>query len=249
MELERSKARAEVPVGAADVQGKEGIVGRSPFASLEGDSRRALLDLGTMQRLGRRFSIAAQGEPPRSFVLIGSGRVKLERLRSERALPLGHRGPGQMVGETALGGAGAPLATESAIVVDDVEALSFPIAALRAQLAGDAALRAAMAAAIVRQRRAIEHRLEGLLLQGVEARLAVFLLEAVERWGRPHPEGQAISAPFTHAEIALLIGSTRETVTLVLGKLKRGGLVAFDRRRIILRDPAELARRFGSPEP
>jgi CRP-like cAMP-binding protein len=59
-------------------------------------------------------------------------------------------------------------------------------------------------------------------------------------------EARVISAPFTHAEIALLIGSTRETVTLVLGKLKREGLVGFDRRRIILRNPSQLLQRLSS---
>jgi CRP-like cAMP-binding protein len=180
-------------------------------------------------------------------VLIGSGRVKIERLRGGRALPLGHRGPGQMVGETAVGG--GALATEDATVVDDVEVLALPIGALRARLAGDPALRAALAAAIVRQHRALEQRLEGLLLQSVEERLAAFLLDAAQRWGQPHPDGQLLSAPFTHAEIALLIGSTRETVTLVLGKLKREGLIAFDRRRIILRDPARLGQRPAPPAP
>jgi CRP/FNR family cyclic AMP-dependent transcriptional regulator len=133
--------------------------------------------------------------------------------------------------------------------VDDVEALSIPISAFREQLAGDAPLRSAMATAIVRQHRVIEQRLTGLLLHGVEARLGAFLLEAAERWGQPHPDGQALTAPFTHAEIALLIGSTRETVTLVLGKLKRDGLISFDRRRIILRDPAQLELRLLSPSP
>jgi CRP-like cAMP-binding protein len=249
MELERVKARAPAPapVGAGEPQGKEEIVGRSLLAPLGGESRRALLDLGTLERLPRRHSIAAQGEPPRSFVLIGSGRVKLERRSGGHALALGHRGPGQMVGETAVGGAG--LATETAIVVDDLEALAFPIAALRARLAVDAPLRAALAAAIVRQHRATERRLEGLLLHSVEARLGAFLLEAAERWGQPHPDGQVITAAFTHAEIALLIGSTRETVTLVLGKLKREGVLGFDRRRIILRDPVQLEQRLSAPAP
>jgi CRP/FNR family transcriptional regulator, cyclic AMP receptor protein len=247
MDMERSKARAASPVVAAEPQGKEEIVERSLLASLGGESRQALLELGTLERLPRRYAIAAQGEPPRSLLLIGSGRVKVERLRGGRALPLGHRGPGQMVGETAVGG--AALATEDATVVDDVEAFALPIGALRARLAGDPALRAAMAAAIVRQHRALEQRLEGLLLQSVEERLGDFLLDAAQRWGQPHPEGQLLSAPFTHAEIALLIGSTRETVTLVLGKLKREGLITFDRRRIILRDPARLERRPATPAP
>ncbi len=245
MDVERSKARAAAPMGVVEPQGKEDIVGHSLLASLAGESRQKLLDLGTIERWPRRYPIAAQGEPPRSFVLIGSGRVKLERKSGDRALSLGHRGPGQMVGETAVGG--ATLATENATVVDEVEALSIPIGALRAQLAGDAPLLSALAAAIVRQHRVAEERLAGLLLDSVEARLGAFLLESAERWGQPHPDGQALTAPFTHAEIALLIGSTRETVTLVLGKLKRDGLISFDRRRIILRDPARLELRLASP--
>jgi len=64
MDLERSNARAAAPEGAVGPQGKEEIVGRSLLASLEGDSRRALLDLGTVERLPRRHTLAAQGEPP-----------------------------------------------------------------------------------------------------------------------------------------------------------------------------------------
>jgi CRP-like cAMP-binding protein len=247
MDLTRSKARAATPFSAAGTQGKEDIVARSPLAALEGESRQALLVLGTLDRLPRRHTIAAQGEPPRSLVIIGSGRVKLTRVHGDRAVPLGHRGPGQMVGETALGG--APLATESATVLDDVEALAFPIEALLDRLAGDAALRFAVARALVSDHRAAEQRLEGLLLQSVEARLAAFLLDAAGRWGEPHPEGVAITAPFTHAEIAHLIGSTRETVTLVLGKLRREGRVAFDHRRVILRDPAGLEQHASGSHP
>jgi CRP-like cAMP-binding protein len=265
MDMERSKARAAAPTGAAVPQGKEEIVGRSPLASLGGDSRRAFLDLGTVERLPRRYTIAAQGEPPRTFLVIGSGRVKLERRTGERALSLGHRGPGQMVGETAVGG--AALATESATVVDELSALSIPIGPLRAHLATDAPLRNALAAALVDQHRSAERRLMGLLLHGVESRLGAFLLEAVDRWGQPHAvttkepapttieappalpplDGQVITAPFTHAEIAHLIGSTRETVTLVLGKLKREGIIGFDRRRIIVLDRAQLEQRASEP--
>ncbi|MCK6591004.1 MAG: Crp/Fnr family transcriptional regulator, partial [Polyangiaceae bacterium] len=91
-------------------------------------------------------------------------------------------------------------------------------------------------------RLAAEQRLESLLLHGVEARLVDFLLASMKRWGEPHHAGQVISAPFTHADIALLVGSTRETVTLVLGKLKRAGLIDLEKRRIVVRDEDALNR-------
>jgi CRP/FNR family cyclic AMP-dependent transcriptional regulator len=244
METDRSKARGGPD--AADGQGKHEILRRSFFADLAPPSRDALLDLSQLERLPRRFPIAEQGEAPQRFVLLGSGRVKIERMRGERALSLGHRGPGQMVGETAVAAAGP--ATESASVVDEVEALVVPVAGLRKLLAADAPLRAAMACAIVQQHQSLEARLTALLLHGVEARLCAFLLDAVRRWGTSgpaHDGGELIAAPFTHAEIALLIGSTRETVTLLLGKLRRDGLIAFDRRRVVVRDEAALEQRIA----
>ena len=245
MDMERSSARAASPVPETAATSKQHIFARSPFADVSAESRDALLGLATVEQLPRRHAITTQGEPTRSLLLIGSGRVKIERMREDRAVPLGHRGPGHLIGETALSGVVA--ATESASVVDDVEALSIPIATLRQTLAADARLRAAVASAIVRQHHELEVRLVGLLLHGVETRLAAFLLDAAGRWGRPHPEGELLTAPFTHAEIAQLIGSTRETVTLVLGKLKREGLLAFDHRRVIIRDRAALAQRAAAP--
>ena len=80
----------------------------------------------------------------------------------------------------------------------------------------------------------------------VEARLIDFLFCAARRWGSAHAGGELVNAPFTHADIALLIGSTRETVTLLLGKLKREGLVQFDKRRIVIRDRGGLERRAAA---
>lgn len=241
MDIERSKA---------EPSGKHEVLRLSPFADLPGPSREAVLDLARLERLPRRHRIAEQGEPPRSLVLIGAGRVKVERVTAGRTFPLGHRGPGQIIGEAAV--AGAMSATETAIVLDDVEALTLPIAAFRRLVGVDAAVRAAMTAALVHIHQATEERLVSLLLHGVEERLIGFLLDAGARWGRPHPEGEIITAPFTHADIALLIGSTRETVTLLLGKLKRAGLIGFDRRRVIMRDRAAIAKHaasLGGPPP
>ena len=74
--------------------------------------------------------------------------------------------------------------------------------------------------------------------------------DAIKKWvidlgGADLEEGDLVAAPFTHAEIAQLIGSTRETVTLILGKLKREGLLGFDRRRVVIRDRAGLADLFN----
>ncbi|WP_437590115.1 Crp/Fnr family transcriptional regulator [Sorangium sp. So ce1000] len=218
---------------------KERILSCSPLAALASPSRRVLFELGTFELLARRQCVCQQGAPPRHLVLIGAGRVKVERVSEGRVVPLGHRGPGDLVGESAL--AGATVSSESATVLDEGDALVVPLARLERQLAADAALRDALTAALVARKLETEARLGSLLLCTVEVRLLEFLRAAARRWGQPHTAGQLVSAPFTHADIALLIGSTRETVTLLLGKLKRAGLIAFDRRRIVIRDGEHLA--------
>lgn len=244
MENERSNGRALASIPEPGRGNKQEIFAKSPLAGLPGELGEELLGMATLEHLPRRYAITTQGEPTRNFVLIGAGRVKLERISGDRALALGHRGPGHVVGESAL--AGAPAATETASVVDEVTALAIPMPALRDRLAADAPLCASMLAMVVHQHRELEQRLMGLLLYGVESRLSSFILDAAQRWGRPHEAGEIVTAPFTHAEIALLIGSTRETVTLVLGKLKREGVLGFDHRRVVIRDRALLEQRAAA---
>ena len=173
--------------------------------------RRAVAAAPHRRRAGRTS--------PELLVLIGAGRVKLERRTGERALTsLGHRGPGQMSGRDGRGrrraghrvrdrgrrcrGALHPHRRAPRPPRRRRPAPRRPGRGHRPPAPG---------------RRAAAHL--GLLLHGVETRLGAFLIEAVERWGQPHAPpseaaraaAQVITAPFTHAEIALLIGSTRET--------------------------------------
>src|SRR5688572_18622233 len=226
--MEDPTDRPSAPAGfAGQEDGRRRILSLSPLREA---ADGPLLELGRFERMTRRRVLIEQGEPARHFWVLGSGRVRLERMRAGEPFPLGHRGPGETVGETALGGGST--ATERATVVDDGEAVFFPVAATRKLIARDASLRHDVTALIAQRQRATEERLASLLLRGVEARLAHFLSEAGRRWGRAHAEGQIIAAAFTHAEIAALIGSTRETVTLLLGKLKRSGVIAFEKRRV-----------------
>jgi CRP-like cAMP-binding protein len=156
---------------------------------------------------------------------------------------IGHRGPGETIGEH-VAVSGVP-AGETATVVDEVQALVIPAPGLRKLLASSGPVRAAMASALVDRYRAAQDRLESLLLHGVEARLMSFLLGAARRWGAPHARGELVSASFTHADIAMLIGSTRETVTLLLGRMRRAGLIDFDRRRIVVSDRAAIEQRVS----
>ncbi len=244
MAMDRAKIRAVAPA-RADAEAKARALQSSPLATLGGATRDALVEVGRLERLARRQVLAEQGQPAKSLILLVSGRARLERRTRSATFPVGHRGPGETVGETSV--AGPLAAAEDAIMADEGEGLLLPVPAVRKLLVADAQLRLAMATLLVERQRAAEERLQSLLLDGVEARLIELLLRAESRWGQEHPAGRVIAAPFTHADLALLIGSTRETVTLLLGKLRRDGLIELDRRRVVIRDRAGLEQRAAAP--
>ena len=61
-----------------------------------------------------------------------------------------------------------------------------------------------------------------------------FRIDTTDGIGRPTPEGVVIELRLSHQELASAIGSTRESVTLMMGELTDEGLVGKRRSRIIL---------------
>jgi CRP-like cAMP-binding protein len=121
-----------------------------------------------------------------------------------------------------------------------VEALRLPVRTLRGMVAERPDLAVRLLAVFGEHKLAVEQRLEALLTRPVESRVAEFLVDAAERHGVPESRGYLIGVKFTHAEISSFVGSTRETVTLILGDLKRRGLIEFDHRRVVVHDSEAL---------
>lgn len=182
-----------------------------------------------------------QGSSPDALVLLGRGRARVERAAGGHVMPLGYRGPGDLLGETCL--ALASPYNETVTAMEEVEFVRVPIATARELLSQDPTLAQAVLAMLLSRQRETEDRIESLLFRNVEGRLVEFLLEAADRWGVPTPKGTLISAPITHLEIAQSIGSTRETVTLTLGALRREGLLDVAGRRLIVCDRQALSVR------
>jgi CRP-like cAMP-binding protein len=66
---------------------------------------------------------------------------------------------------------------------------------------------------------------EKIALSDVKYRLLYLLLKLSEKSGKRNKEWQTINMKLTHADIANMIGSTRETTSAVLGQLKKDGLL------------------------
>ncbi len=83
--------------------------------------------------------------------------------------------------------------------------------------------------------RDLEHQLEDLVFRDVPGRLASLILRLADKHGTDkHPEGELIDIRLTHQEIASLIGSTRESASINVSRLRDGGLIAIDKHRFVI---------------
>lgn len=84
---------------------------------------------------------------------------------------------------------------------------------------------------------------EEVAFWSVRRRLAKVLLELDDRYGHPTLSGgRIVNKTFTQADIAEMCGSTRETVAEMMSALKKQGVLATRRRRIVIEDRETLER-------
>lgn len=100
---------------------------------------------------------------------------------------------------------------------------------------------------IIEKRRArLEERIEKFFYASVAKRLAQELLWLADKFGIDDGERRLIRIKITHTVLASLIGSSRETLSLTLGDMKRRGLIGVnDDRKFIIKEPDLLAS-YGS---
>jgi CRP-like cAMP-binding protein len=86
------------------------------------------------------------------------------------------------------------------------------------------------------RRRDVEDKVARLIFRDVNAKLADLLLGLGMEYGVEDARGTLVAIKITHQEMANLIGSTRETVSLTLSQFKRQGLITMEGRKIIITD-------------
>ena len=91
------------------------------------------------------------------------------------------------------------------------------------------------------RRRLVEMKIEHLVFRDVHAKLAALLLDLGKEYGKETEDGLQIDQKITHQEMANLIGSTRETISLTLAAFKRKELVQLFGRTVVLTDLDGLA--------
>ncbi|HRX78985.1 MAG TPA: Crp/Fnr family transcriptional regulator [Pirellulaceae bacterium] len=173
--------------------------------------------------------------------LLASGRVKICHLTPDgKQSILAFIEPGELFGELAMLETGG-VRNEYAESVEKSTIVLIPGEIMQKTMESNAGLTLGVTKMIGMRRRRIEQRLKNLLFLSNRERLTHLLLELAEQYGVRESAGLRLRIQLSHQDLANVIGSTRETVTVVLGEMQQEGLLSIGRRRIVILDLGRLA--------
>ena len=204
------------------------MVFTSPRAKESSDGFRELLETSYQKRSLVHVS-AGSGVPLlRDHVwLVVRGMVKLTALTIHGdEMVLGLAGANEPFGDPLVG-----VEAYSAVALADSDLLCLPLR----EIYGDPALAVAMLQAVSQRYRQSQSLLGLMGLRRVEERVRGFLELLASEYGQPCAEGLRLNVRLTHQELASALGTTRVTVTRVLGALREEGWLQLDgQRRLVL---------------
>jgi CRP/FNR family cyclic AMP-dependent transcriptional regulator len=188
----------------------------------------------------RRFVYRA-GEQADALYAIVRGRIKLCRIepQTNREAVIDILSEGSLFGESALYSK-AGLRQNCAVAYESCTLLKIPSDQYKLGMAREPLLHDYTFQLIGHRLENAEQRLADFALNAIPARLDRLLTDFSNRYGVRESAGVLIDIPLPHREIASIVGSTRESVTVRLNAMRREGTIEFVNRRILVKRPEGL---------
>ncbi len=117
-----------------------------------------------------------------------------------------------------------------------------PLAQLRKQILENGPLGLAINQLVLKKLMRIENKWKSQITDYARTRVIDFIIHLVSNNGRRVGFEWTIDNFFPHREVASMVGSSRQTVTVTLNELRNKNLIYFDRKRLIVRDMEKLEK-------
>jgi CRP-like cAMP-binding protein len=179
-------------------------------------------------------------EPAQFIYMIADGRVRIGRyLDDGKEVTSAILGMGEIFGELAL--AGEEKRSDFAQAMDDKTTVCpLSIDELKELMYGNRELSFKMLKLVGLRLMKLERKLELLVFKDARTRIIEFIKDSATWKGKKVGFETLVPTKLTHKDIAALTGTSRQTVTTVLNELKEKNLINFDRKKILVRDLANL---------
>ncbi|MGE5663556.1 MAG: Crp/Fnr family transcriptional regulator [Deltaproteobacteria bacterium] len=187
------------------------------------------------RRFPRDAVVFHEGSDADALFIVKSGFVKLVALSEEGTEAILHIvRPGDVFGELAVT---EPVRPFTAVALTDAVLSVLPRAALRDLLESSPAFARNLLELLSKRLGQVEREFAGLINAWAHHRLARELLHLAVDLGVETRDGTLIPLRLTHEELSNLIGTTRETVTILLRKFEDMGIIRRRSRRIVVDRP------------
>jgi len=204
------------------------------------------LDGVSTEVVDRSKTIFFPGDPAERVYLIRRGAVRLSRVyETGEEITVALLRENSLFGVLSLLTGNRSDRFYHAIAFTRVELIAAPATSVRNAIEQDASVGLLLLQGLSSRVLQTETMIETLTHRDMSSRLASFLLVLCRDFGVPGEKGVTIDLRLSHQAIAEAIGSTRVTITRLLGELKSSSLLAIDRKKITIFDPIALAKRFN----
>ncbi|HEX2980058.1 MAG TPA: Crp/Fnr family transcriptional regulator [Anaerolineaceae bacterium] len=211
------------------------------FAGLSPQALDDIAASGIARKVSEAGFFFMQGDPGEDLFLLTQGRTRITQVTPDGQQVILHVvNPWEVFGLIALTEGGNFPA--SAQAMDESQAITWDRETLRALV--EKHPRLAMNAMNIMSGRLHEFqdRIRELSTEKVERRLARALLRLVRQSGRKEGPGVVIDLPVTRQDLAEMTGTTQFTVSRILSRWERDGLIDAGRERVLIRFPHGLVR-------
>lgn len=194
-----------------------------------------------VRRFRRDETIFHQGDPGDALYIVASGRVKVLLPSPDAGEPaiLATLDRGQFFGELAMLD-GRPHSA-SVIALEPTEALMLGRADFERLFETEPSIRRSLVLALAGQLRRLTDHVEALHFLDLPERLAQRIVElAMDTPGATLDAEVRLDWPFTQAELAGMVGGSRESVNRLLADFVGRGLIRFEREVLVVPNPGRL---------
>ncbi len=225
---------------------------RASLSNQKGSMNSSLLDVirsldgANTEQIDRSKTIFFPGDPAERVYLIRRGAVRLSRVyESGEEITVALLRENSLFGVLSLITGHRSDRFYHAVAFTRVEMITAPADSVLNAIEGDASVGLLLLQGLSSRILQTETMIETLTHRDMSSRLVSFLLVLCRDFGVASQTGITIDLKLSHQAIAEAIGSTRVTITRLLGDLKNSGLVKIDRKKITVLDPVALSKRFN----
>jgi CRP/FNR family transcriptional regulator len=207
------------------------------FAALPAAELRRLAKQCTTRSLNPGEALFEEGQPCRGLLIVAEGLVEIRQVSFRGREQVFHsEGAGATLGEGPLFDGGGYIA--SAIAVAPTRVMILPRADVLDLCRRHPEVALAMLKTMAGRVRHFASLVGDLAFRPVIERLARHLDATV---AGPVKPGLSVKLTLTHAQLAARLGTVRELIARALSELEKAGVIARERSRVVIRDPARLA--------